>query len=97
MDYEANPKTELVASLFKVFLRELPEPLLTHSLYPRFLAAAGALRCTLQLIGMLTKPQSLDRYKRRTEENSHAVRAYGAAAKVLSRTDRAHHQVPFEV
>jgi hypothetical protein len=41
VDYEAKPKPELVAGLFKLYLRELPEPLLTFSLYTAFLSASG--------------------------------------------------------
>jgi hypothetical protein len=42
VDYEAKPKAELVAGLFKLYLRELPEPLLTFNLNAPFLAASGS-------------------------------------------------------
>jgi len=42
-----------VASLLKEYLRDLPEPLLTHELFPAFLAAAGThqtiIRCNTRL------------------------------------------------
>jgi len=36
-----------VASLLKEYLRDLPDPLLTHELFPAFLAAAGTHRCNI--------------------------------------------------
>lgn len=65
VDYEAKPRPELVAGLFKLYLRELPEPLLTFPLYSAFLAASEESdekkRTALlsELMGQLPKPNRL--------------------------------------
>ena len=49
VDYVEYKDPHLVANLLKVYLRELPDPLLTFSLYPRFVEAASTCSSTLAL------------------------------------------------
>jgi hypothetical protein len=50
-DEELFPGCHEAAGVLKLFLRELPTPLLSYDIYPQLLAVAGALfaRCTRPL------------------------------------------------
>ena len=41
VNYAEYKDPHLVANLLKIYLRELPDPLLTYALYPRFVEAAS--------------------------------------------------------
>ena len=50
--FEHEPN--VVASLFKQFLREVPEPVLTTELLPQFEQASGSWQCTCNPYGAMT-------------------------------------------